>query len=73
MTLGIHLDFLNSRVESMALNLDSQSYKQWKSIKDSNELTGWKKKFFFFCFQSIEKKKGSTAWIWRSMLYDKKP
>ena len=63
MTLGIHLDFLNSRVESMALNLDSQSYKQWKSIKDRNELTGWKKKFFFFCFQSIEKKKGSTAWI----------
>lgn len=72
MTLGIHLDFLNSRVESMVLNLDSQSYKQWKSIKDSNELTGWNF-FFFFYFQSIEKKKGSTAWIWRSMLYDKKP
>lgn len=53
MTLGIHLDFLNSRVESMVLNLDSQSYKQWKSIKDSNELTGWN--FFFFLLLSINR------------------
>ena len=58
MTLGIHLDFLNSRVESMALNLDSQSYKQWKSIKDSNELTGWKKNFFFLLLSINREEKG---------------
>ena len=72
MTLDIHLHFLNFRVESMTLNLDSQSYKQWKSIRIAKS---WQGRNFFpsACLQSVEKKKGSTAQIWRSVLYGKKP